>query len=412
MLLGNGPSALAKDLGNEIDTFDGKIVRFNDFRINGYEKQLGSRTDIWVTTSAYGPHLRCDFDDVHVMTWATDRECKSHLSVKKYYPNAEKYSAKLIDSTRKLIGYHAPSTGSVTVQLFKQSGYEVYIYGFDFFKQKTHHYSDSLEMSNVHNADKEWDYFNTLIQQGEIQQFGYDPKRETMPLVRWPLPCGTDENLNWYREAAHNAWYKWFGEMSQDKTILDVGSGTGEGMQVLKDAGAREVFGFEVDIRLAGMYDRLWIDTSGSLKAYPTNAVDVITCVDVLEHCVYDLEMMNEMKRIAREFIYVTTPNYTRSMCGNVTHCREYTIAQFMNFFKPTQIYSASPDGKVHKTKLLHKLNHVTINYSPEGPMNQKKDVPLIMHQGEVPITQRFNQTVDGMEWGHICAIFNLKEVL
>ncbi len=405
LLIGNGPSALAKDLGSEIDAFDGKVVRFNDFRIEGYEDKLGKRTDIWITTSAYGPHLRNNFHDVHVMTWATDRECKSHLDVKKWYPNTEKYSAKLIDKTREIMGFSAPSTGAVAVQFYE--GHEIYIYGFDFFKQKIHHYSDTLEMSNTHNADKEWGYFNRLIQSGQIKQFGYDPERETMPLVRWPLPCGTDENLHWYREAAHNAWYKWFGEMSESKIVLDVGSGIGEGMEVLRQSGAKEVFGFEVDVRLKGMYDKLWIDTSGSLKAHPTNAVDVITCVDVLEHCVYDLEMMNEMKRIAREAIYITTPNYTRSMCGNVTHAREYTIAQFMNFFKPTEIWSASPDGKVHRTKLLRRLDNIIIDFSSSGPMNNIYNVPDI-YIDQVPVDKRFNQTVDGMEWGHICAIFKL----
>jgi SAM-dependent methyltransferase len=209
--------------------------------------------------------------------------------------------------------------------------------------------------------------------------------------------------------------------MSQGKIVLDVGSGIGEGMQVLRDAGAKEVFGFEVDKRLEGMYSNLMIDVNGSLKAYPTNAVDVITCVDVIEHCVYDLEMMNEMKRIAKEVIYVTTPNYTRSMCGNVTHAREYTIAQFMNFFEPIEIYSASPDGKVHRTKLLHRIPSgsdktvpkldcdIILDYSPQGPMNEKSFPNIdrfIVYDREVPITKRFNQTVDGMEWGHICGVF------
>lgn len=402
LLIGNGPSVLSKDLGNDIDTFDGKVVRFNDFRTVGYEKKVGSRTDIWITTSAYGPHLKTVFDEVHVMTWATDRECKSHLSVQKYFPEADKISADIINKVREKMGFSAPSSGAIAVQLFH--GNEIYIYGFDFFMQKKHHYCDALEQSTTHNADKEWDYFNTLIQDEDIKQFGYDPVTETMPLVRWPLSCGKDDQISWYREPAHNAWYKWFGEMSVGKTILDVGAGVCSGMNVLRECGASDVVGFDVDSRLQN--DRLMIGES--LKPYPDKCVDVCTCVDVIEHCVYDLELMNQMKRIAREAVYVTTPNYTRSKCGNPCHCREYTIAQFMNFFKPTQVWSASPDGKVHRTKLLQRIDDNTIlDYSPQGPMNQKQ-VPPLIHVCHVPVTKRFNDTVDGKEWGHICGIFYL----
>lgn len=401
LLIGNGPSALAKPLGEEIDTFDGKVVRFNDFRTKGYEDRLGSRTDIWVTTSAYGPHLRTAFEKVWVMTWATDRECKSHKSVQKYFPEAEKISADVINKTRALMDYNAPSSGSIAIQLFE--GNEIYLYGFDFMMQKVHHYSDKLQPNDIHNAEKEWNYFNLLIQLGKVKQFGYDPKRETMPLVRWPTACGTDEDIRWYREPAHNTWYRWFGEMSKEKTILDVGAGVCSGMDVLGEQGAKEVVGFDVDERLRN--DRLMI--GDSLKPYPSKCVDVCTCVDVIEHCVYDLEVMNEMKRIAREAIYVTTPNFTRSRCGNPCHCREYTIAQFMNFFKPTEIWSASPDGKVHKTKLLKRFDDIILDYSPQGPMN-KKDEPPELYKREVPIIKRFNETVDGMEWGHICGIFRL----
>jgi len=401
LLVGNGPSALAKELGNEIDTFDGKVVRFSDFRTNGYEKHVGTRTDIWITTASYGPHLKSKFDDVHVMTWTTNKECKSHEAIKKFFPDAQKFSAEVIDKTRKIMGFSSPSTGAITVQFY--DGCEIWIYGFDFFMQKTHHYSDINRLGPNHNPEKEWYYFNRLIQQGKIKQFGYNPEVETMPLVRNPTPCGRDDDIKWYREPAHSAWYQWFGEMSKDKTILDVGAGMGEGMKVLKEAGAKEVFGYEVDRRLS--YDRLWINES--LKPYPSKSVDVVTCVDVIEHCVKDLELMNEMKRIAREKVYITTPNFTRSKCGNHAHCREYTMAQFMNFFKPTEVYSASPDGKVHRTKLMHRIGDVILDYSSQGPMNKKNEPPVVYNK-EVPIDVRFNQTVDGMEWGHICGVFDL----
>ncbi|MFX0194526.1 MAG: glycosyltransferase family 29 protein [Candidatus Hodarchaeota archaeon] len=401
LLIGNGPSALAKDLGEEIDTFDGKVVRFSDFRTKGYEDKVGSRTDIWVTTSSYGSHLRTVFDDVHVMTWGYDRECKSHIAVKKWFPDTEKFSGDVINKTREIMGFSTPSTGAVTVQFF--NGHEIWIYGFDFFMQKQAHYADNLYMGDNHSPEKEWDYFNKLIQEGKIKQFGYNPELETMPLIRQPVPCGTDENIKWARQPVHEGWYKWFAEMSNDKIILDVGAGICEGMKVLEENGAREAFGFEVDSRLFNDKLMIW----NSLKPYPTNSVDVVTCVDVIEHCVNDRELLNEMKRIAREKIFITTPNYTRSKCHNLAHCREYTIAQFMNFFKPDEVWSASPDGKVHRTKLMHRVGDTILDYSPQGPMNKLDKLPVLYNK-EVPVTKRFNHTVDGKEWGHICGIFEV----
>ncbi len=40
--------------------------------------------------------------------------------------------------------------------------------------------------------------------------------------------------------------------------------------------------------------------------------------------------------------------------------------------------------------------------------MNRKYKAPTT-YLDEVPIDKRFNQTVDDMEWGHICAIFDLR---
>ena len=45
ILVGNGPSILENELGSEIDSFD-KVVRFNNFEIEGYEKHVGSKCDI------------------------------------------------------------------------------------------------------------------------------------------------------------------------------------------------------------------------------------------------------------------------------------------------------------------------------------------------------------------------------
>ncbi|NBW22414.1 MAG: methyltransferase domain-containing protein [Caulobacteraceae bacterium] len=46
VLVGNGPSILAEELGEEIDRFD-EVIRFNNFVTGGFGKHTGSKTTLW-----------------------------------------------------------------------------------------------------------------------------------------------------------------------------------------------------------------------------------------------------------------------------------------------------------------------------------------------------------------------------
>jgi hypothetical protein len=46
ILVGNGPSLLAQSQGPIIDTFD-EVIRFNRYRLNGFEPFTGTRTTLW-----------------------------------------------------------------------------------------------------------------------------------------------------------------------------------------------------------------------------------------------------------------------------------------------------------------------------------------------------------------------------
>lgn len=48
LIIGNGPSILEKEYGEEIDKFD-IVIRLNDYKIKGYEKNVGEKTDLWFT---------------------------------------------------------------------------------------------------------------------------------------------------------------------------------------------------------------------------------------------------------------------------------------------------------------------------------------------------------------------------
>jgi hypothetical protein len=46
VVVGNGPSLLGSRLGSKIDAFR-HIVRFNGYRLEGFESDVGTRTTIW-----------------------------------------------------------------------------------------------------------------------------------------------------------------------------------------------------------------------------------------------------------------------------------------------------------------------------------------------------------------------------
>lgn len=46
ILVGNGPSLLEREMGNEIDEYD-IVIRFNKYKTEGYEVQVGQKIDIW-----------------------------------------------------------------------------------------------------------------------------------------------------------------------------------------------------------------------------------------------------------------------------------------------------------------------------------------------------------------------------
>jgi len=381
-------------MGNAIDSFDGVIVRFNDYTTKGFEKWVGTRTDCWITTARYRP----DEDRHKFRYYLTERD--DEITIK----SANRLGCVLIN---KKIWESMPdyplSSGAIATEFFLRNNCKVYLWGFDFLSlQRLHHYNnDGADRGSNHDEFKEWFYFHNKHELGNISWFGLT-ENESCPIFRQPVPCGNDKDTSWYRTAAHNAWYEWFGSMSRGMSVLDVGAGMCEGMKIL-DKYCPSVRGIDVDERLLSLDPRLSME---SLEKMSDKSVDVITCIDVIEHVVEDVKLMNNMKRVARKVIYVTTPCYLRSRCGNIAHCREYSIPQFMNFFKPSEIWSASPDGTIHRTKLLSRKGDVIWNHSNEGPDNKIENAEAVFHKDYVPISTRFNKTVDGEEWAHIAACF------
>ena len=127
--------------------------------------------------------------------------------------------------------------------------------------------------------------------------------------------------------------------VDESAAVLDVGFGLGYGLNIMAIK-SREVAGVDVDkkvyeycmdtvmgrnprLKSLGIYD-------GYHLAFPDNHFDVVTCVDVLEHVEDYHRLIDEMLRVSRKGVFISTPNkrpeYTNKdgTPKNYWHLREW----------------------------------------------------------------------------------------
>jgi len=65
------------------------------------------------------------------------------------------------------------------------------------------------------------------------------------------------------------------------------------------------------------------------VEDYPDAAFDMVTAIDVIEHVEDDKGFLGHLLRIAKRYVFISTPNWFDSGCQNPYHVREYTPAEF-----------------------------------------------------------------------------------
>ena len=125
------------------------------------------------------------------------------------------------------------------------------------------------------------------------------------------------------REDCQEGWQRFAATLIPPPlTILDVGAGLGLSKQRL---GADRTATQDPAYELAKC-----VDFSTNVQDLPSSSWDAATCFDVIEHVQEDITFLHHLKRIARQYIFITTPNYNVSKAVNGCHCREYTPQEFM----------------------------------------------------------------------------------
>ena len=165
------------------------------------------------------------------------------------------------------------------------------------------------------------------------------------------------------------------------------------------------------------------IDTSGSgwvieyldLQLGEINRLTVVIVgQDTIEHVLEDKAFFGELLQIAKTAVYISTPNLSRAGGKNGYHAREYTIAEFVNVFRPDELWVASPDGWYHLQQLLEYRSSgwpTTTTTPPDGTSHPGHVACLLSGEtwpeGQVPLDHVFNEgSPDKLEWAHFCGVF------
>lgn len=179
LIIGNGTSVLDYELGEHIDKFD-NIVRFNAYKIEGYEKHVGTKTDIWATCVPHKSHVSNidSYKEVICHSWESDMEyCKIYRDLSKYRTDVWKIPVFVWRNLKKDFEVQDPSTGLLLINLMLDRYDEVWLYGFDWWDREEHHYSDKNPRGTLHKPDQELAYIKSL---GNRVRFLEESHKETI----------------------------------------------------------------------------------------------------------------------------------------------------------------------------------------------------------------------------------------
>ena len=180
LLIGNSPG-VPDDMGSLIDSGRFTVVRFNDFRTNGYEDKVGTKTDIWVVNQ-----LICCSNPSHKKY---TKRFGMFRSTGKYiiYPILKFFQDpfKRVPTMPSDYYFHKKydfngtfSLGMYTILLCLDCGKRPYIYGFDLdLTNPMEHIGENTLNDKVgkffsfsHNWSDEKKLLNKLIEKNLVKQ--------------------------------------------------------------------------------------------------------------------------------------------------------------------------------------------------------------------------------------------------
>ena len=165
-VVGNGPSEIGKGLGDEIDAHD-VVIRINNYRIEGFEKDYGRRVDVWMKGGAGDVEHEIRDATIRAVLYTDDIMDEGMLFRFSRFPEKElqDHIVDYLDSTErapliKEIGSRPSSGAFIVNRLRRVEGVSVDLYGFAFLEDSPRTSNDGFEH---YSKDVSADYSKEMI---------------------------------------------------------------------------------------------------------------------------------------------------------------------------------------------------------------------------------------------------------
>lgn len=130
--------------------------------------------------------------------------------------------------------------------------------------------------------------------------------------------------------------------LKEGDSVLDVGFGLGYGLGIMSER-AGQLSGLEIDRKAIARMKRIPLSPKiSTLRHYdgysipfPKGSVDVVTCIDVVEHVSDYMLLIMNLCEVARRTVIISTPNRRPEQINpdgkpkNPWHLREWTFEEF-----------------------------------------------------------------------------------
>lgn len=169
ILVGNGPSVLDFKMGAVVDSHD-IVVRFNRFKIKGYEDHVGTRTDFWFTVTQNSKRAVRGHKFKRTYWWKYRGGGLARF--RNSFPSAINIDQSVlaeIQKTAMVFDYHRWSTGAIAAQVLLKEFPRLSLIGFDWWTGNArHHYGDNHGKGDSHQPQHELQFFRSLASTGQV----------------------------------------------------------------------------------------------------------------------------------------------------------------------------------------------------------------------------------------------------